>query len=287
MPTNPAVPEDTRTAVVTGATSGIGRAIAHELAAAGLTVVIVARDDARGEAARQEIAAATSNDRVSVVLGDLADMASVRKLALALERAHPSLDILVNCAGVYTPKRTVTRDGFETMFATNLLGPFLLTNLVLPRLQAAGSARVLVISAPSGTKLDFDDLQGERRFRSLTNFGASKAADLLFTFELARRLDGTGVTANAIHPGLVRTSLMTGAPALIRWAVWPFSGSPESAAKTIVPLAIDPAFEGRSGQFFHHAKAIDPPASTRDPDVARRLWDVSAELTGFDESVRG
>src|SRR4029079_5279024 len=107
--------------------------------------------------------------------------------------------------GVYTPKRTVTVDGFETMFATNLLGPFLLTNLVRPQLQAAGSARVLVISAPSGTKLDFEDLQGERRFRSLTNFGASKAADLLFTFELAHRVDGTGVTAHTIHPGVDTT----------------------------------------------------------------------------------
>jgi NAD(P)-dependent dehydrogenase (short-subunit alcohol dehydrogenase family) len=284
MATNTAVPHDPRTALVTGATSGIGRAVAERLAAAGLTVVLVARDKTRGEAARQEIASTTGNDRISVVLGDLADLASVRQAALAIERAHPKLDILVNCAGVYTPKRTVTVDGFETMFATNLLGPFLLTNLVRPQLQAAGSARVLVISAPSGTKLDFDDLQGERRFRSLTNFGASKAADLLFTFELARRLDGTGVTANAIHPGLVRTSLMNGAPAVIRWAVWPFSGSAEAAAKTIVPLALDPTFEGRSGQFFHHAKATDPPKSTVDPDVARRLWDVAAELTGFEEA---
>jgi NAD(P)-dependent dehydrogenase (short-subunit alcohol dehydrogenase family) len=219
-----------------------------------------------------------------VVLGDLADLASVRQAALAIGRAHPALDILVNCAGVYTPKRTVTVDGFETMFATNLLGPFLLTNLVRPQLQAAGSARVLVISAPSGTRLDFDDLQGERRFRSLTNFGASKAADLLFTFELARRLGKTRVTANAIHPGLVRTSLMSGAPAVIRWAVRPFSGSPESAAKTIVPLALDDEFAERSGQFFHHAKAIDPPESTRDPDVARHLWDVAADLTGYEES---
>jgi NAD(P)-dependent dehydrogenase (short-subunit alcohol dehydrogenase family) len=284
MSTNTAIHQDPRTALVTGATSGIGRAVAEGLAAAGLTVVLLARDEARGEAARQGIAATTGNDRVSVVPGDLADLASVREAALTIEQTNPRLDILVNCAGVYTPKRTVTADGFETMFATNLLGPFLLTNLVLPQLRAAGSARVLVISAPSGTKLDFEDLQGDRRFRSLTNFGASKAADLLFTFELARRLDGTGVTANAIHPGLVRTSLMSGAPALIRWAVWPFSGSPESAAKSIVPLALDPAFEGRSGQFFHHAKAIAPPASTRDADVAQRLWDVSAELTGFEQS---
>ena len=269
---------------MTGGTSGIGRALAEQLAAAGLTVVLVARDEARGEAARQEIASTTGNGRISVVLGDLADMASVRKLALAVEQAHPKLDVLVNCAGVYTPKRTVTADGFETMFATNLLGPFLLTNLVFPPLRAAGSARILVVSAPSGTKLDFDDLQSERRFRSLSAFGASKAADLLFTFELARRLDGTGVTANAIHPGLVRTSLMSGAPALLRWGLRPFSRSPESAVKTIVPLAVDPAFEGRSGQFFHHAKAIDPPASTRDPEVARRLWDVAAELTGFEPS---
>ena len=213
MATNPAVPEDTRTALVTGGDVGhrtcdrrkAGRRRADRRACRSRW--------ARGEAARQEIATTTGNDRISVVLGDLADMASVRQAALAIERAHPKLDILVNCAGVYTPKRTVTVDGFETMFATNLLGPFLLTNLVRPQLRAAGSARVLVISAPSGTKLDFDDLQGERRFRSLTNFGASKAADLLFTFELARRLDGTGVTANAIHPGLVRTSLMSGAPA--------------------------------------------------------------------------
>lgn len=281
MSTNTAITQDTRTALVTGATSGIGRAIAEGLAAAGLTVVLVARDEARGEAARHEIATTTGNDRISVVLGDLGDMASIRQAALAVERAHPKLDILVHCAGVYSPKRTVTADGFETMFATNLLGPFLLTKLLLPQLQAAGSARVLVLSAPSGTRLDFDDLQGARRFRSLTAFGASKAADLLFTFELARRLNGTGVTANAIHPGLVRTNLMSGAPALIRWAIRPFSRSPESAVKTIVPLALDPAFEGRSGQFFRHAKAIDPPMSTRDPDVARRLWDVCAELTGL------
>ena len=279
MPTDAVIREDSRTALVTGATSGIGRALAEGLAASGLTVGLVARDGGRGQAARDEIAEATGNGRVNVLLGDLAEMASVRNLSQAAADAYPVLDMLVNCAGVYTPKRTVTRDGYETMFATNVLGPFLLTDLLLPNLRAAGSARVLVVSAPSTTKVDLDDLQSERRFRSLSAFGASKAADLLFTFELARQLAGTGVTANAVHPGLVRTTLMRGAPAPLRWAIWPFSRSPAAAVESIVPLAIDPRYAGVTGRFFHKAKEIDPPASTRDPETARRLWDACAELT--------
>ena len=279
--------QDPRTAVVTGATSGVGRALAERLAAAGLTVGLVARDPKRGQRARDEIAAATGNDRVGILIGDLSDLASVRDLARAAADGHPTIDILVNCAAVYTAKRTVTSDGFETMFATNVLGPFLLTNLLLPQLHAAESARVLVLAAPSGTKLDFQDLQHEHTFRSLSAFGASKAADLLFTFELARRLDGTGVTANAVHPGLVHSNLMNAAFAPLRWAIRPFESTPEKAATAIVPLVLDPAFADQTGKFFHKAKAIDPPASTRDMDTARRLWETCAELTGLTRSAPG
>src|SRR4029077_19744518 len=180
-----------------------------------------------------------------------------------------TIDILVNCAGVYTAKRSLTRDGFETMFATNLLGPFLLTSLLVPELKAAQPARILVLSAPSGTKLDFEDLQHEHKFRSLSAFGASKAADLLFTFELARRLDGTGVTANAVHPGLVHSNLMDGAFAPLRWAIRPFESTPEKAASASVHTVPAPIFANQPGMFFHKAKAIDPPASTRDPDTQR------------------
>jgi NAD(P)-dependent dehydrogenase (short-subunit alcohol dehydrogenase family) len=165
------------------------------------------------------------------------------------------------------------------MLATNVLGPFLLTNLLLDRLRAAPSARVLVLSAPSTVKLDFDDLGAERRFRSLTQFGATKAADLLFTFELARRLEGTGVTANAVHPGLVRTNLMRGAPAPLRLATRLVSAAPERAAAAIAPLATSPEYGGRSGRFFKAGREIDPPPYTLDPVVARRLWDTSATLT--------
>jgi len=279
MPTETA-DRDSRTALVTGATSGIGRALTERLAAAGLTVGLVGRDRQRAQAARDEIAHATGNDRVEFLVGDLADMSSVRDLARVAGQIYPTLDILVNCAGVYTRSRTVTRDGFETMFATNVLGPFLLTDLLLPNLRAAGSARILVVSAPSTTKLDFDDLQSERRFRSLSAFGASKAADLLFTFELARRIDGSGVTANAVHPGLVRTSLMRDAPAPLRWAIRPFTRPVDVAVKSIVPLVLDPEFVSDSGLFYHKGRAIDPPLYTRDPDTAGRLWDACAALTG-------
>ena len=276
-------PIDHRVALITGATSGIGRAVAEALAAAGLTVAIVARDGPLGDATRRAIAERTGNDRVELFEGDLSSLASVRDAARAVREAHPTLNILVHCAAVYTSRRSVTADGFETMLATNVLGPFLLTNLLLDRLQAARSARILVLSAPSTVKLDFDDLQSERRFRSLTAFGATKAAGLVFTFELARRLEGTGVTANAVHPGLVRTNLMRGAPAPLRWATWLVSAPPHRAAAAISPLVLSPEYAGPSGRFFRRGKEIEPPPYTRDRDVARRLWDASAALTNLSE----
>jgi len=265
-------------ALVTGATAGIGRALAEALAANGATVGIVARDPERCEAAKSAITAATGNEKVAVLVGDLSDLASVRRLAQDVAANYPAVDVLIHCAGVYTRHRTVTADGLETMFATNVVGPFLLTNLLLDQLGAATAARVLVISAPSTTKLDFDDLQGERRFRSLVAFGASKAADLLFTFELARRFEGSPMTANAVHPGLTRTSLMREAPAPMRWGLRVVSRSPQAAAKAIVPLALGEEFAGQNAKFFHNARAIDPPPYTRDPEVARRLWDACASL---------
>jgi retinol dehydrogenase 14 len=274
-----------RTALVTGATSGIGRALAATLAAANVTVGIVARDAERGERARAELAASTGNEGVQLFVGDLADLASVRRLAAAVSGAHPTLEILVHCAAVYTAHRTVTADGLEAMFATNVAGSFLLTNLLLDRLRAAPAARVLVMSAPSTVRLDFDDLQSERQFRSLTAFGATKTADLLFTFELARRLDGTGVTANAVHPGLVRTALMRQAPAPLRWATWLVSAPPGRAAAAIAPLALAPEYAGRSGRFFRGGREIEPPPYTRDPEVAQRLWAACASLTSLSEGA--
>jgi NAD(P)-dependent dehydrogenase (short-subunit alcohol dehydrogenase family) len=178
----------------------------------------------------------------------------------------------------------VTVDGLETMFATNFVGPFLLTHLLNEQL-AAGRARILVLTAPSTVKLDFEDLQAERRFRSLTAFGATKAADLLFTFELARRLEGSGVTVNAIHPGLVRSNLMRGAPAPLRWASWVFARSPARAVESIVPVAIAPQYGGVSGRFYKAGREIEAPLYTRDPEIAGRLWEVAASLAGLSQGA--
>jgi NAD(P)-dependent dehydrogenase (short-subunit alcohol dehydrogenase family) len=274
-----------RSALVTGSTSGIGRALAESLAAAGVTVGIVARDAARGEAVLADIAATTGSAVVGPFVADLSSQTDVRRLATEVSTAFPRLDLLVHCAAVFMSRRTLTADGLETMFATNQLAPFLLTNLLRDQLVAGAPARVVVLTAPSTVKLDFDDLQGERRFRALTAFGASKAADLLFTFELARRLDGTGVTANAVHPGLVRTSLMRQAPAPLRWGLRLVSAPPARAAAAIVPLVLSPDYAGVSGRFFKGSREIKAPPYTQDPDVARRLWDVSTTLTRLGERI--
>jgi NAD(P)-dependent dehydrogenase (short-subunit alcohol dehydrogenase family) len=208
-------------------------------------------------------------------------------LASAVDRRYPSLDILVNSAAMFTPRRTVTVDGLETMFATNHLGPFLLTNLLMDRLAAGGGGRVLTLTAPSTVRPDLDDLQGERRFSALRSFGASKAANLLFTYALARRLGHGTVTVNAVHPGLVRSSLMRGAPAPLRWATWLMSRSAEHAAKSVLPLAISPELNGVSGRFLHRGREIRSARFTHDVAMQDRLWQLSAELSGLTPSTLG
>jgi len=263
--------------IVTGATSGIGRAIARALAAGGVAVGLVGRDIDRLAAVQAEIGPRAGGENVRVFVADLTSLERVRELARDVAAVWPSLDGLVHSAAVYTRRRSETTDGLETMFATNVAAPFLLTNLLLPTLGASG--RIVVLSAPSTVRLDFDDLQSERRFRSLTAFGATKAADLVLTFELARRVDGTGVTANAVHPGLVRSRLMREATAPLRWATWLVSRDPDRAAAAIVPLVTSPAYAGRSGCFYRGGREIDPPPYTRDADVGRRLWDACERLT--------
>lgn len=267
--------------VVTGATAGIGRAAALELAKSGQTVVLVARDEKRGARARKEISTATDNPNIDLQLGDLGNLSSVRNLATMINNRYDKLNALINGASVYKKDRSITVDGYETMFATNHLGPFLLTYLLLDGLLAAGLSRVINIAAPSTSHLNFDDLQGEKGFNSLSAFGATKMANLLFTFELARRMEHTGITVNAFHPGLVRTSLMKEAVLPIRLLTWLFSSSPNGVGQEIAEVATSPKFEDTHGKFLHRRKEIKPDAYALDPAIQSRLWQVSERLTGI------
>ncbi len=264
--------------LITGATSGIGKATALELMRTNATVVLGARNAGRGEATCNELRAVTGSGNVDFLTGDLASLASVREMAEAFRKKYPRLDVLINNAGVYRNTRELSQDGFELMFATNHLAPFLLTNLLLDPLKASGNARVLNIAAPSTTKLNFDDLQGEADFNSLSAFGASKMANLLFTFDLARRLAGTGILANAIHPGLARTSLMGAANFFLRSMINLVSGTPEKAARGIVGVALGERFANETGKFFSNGKEMRASDYAHDPQIQKRLWDISEKL---------
>jgi len=269
--------------VLTGVTSGIGKALARDIAKTGETLVMVARDADRGQMTLNEIKSQTQNPNLDLQLCDLSILSSVRNLAEILKSRYEKINVLINNAGVYKRQRSVTVDGFEEMFAANHLGPFLLTNLLLERLQAAvaadGSAQILNIAAPSTTQLNFDDLQGEKNFNSLTAFGASKMANLLFTMELARRLETTGITVNAVHPGLARSGILKESFAPLRLLTWLASRPPEKLSGDILKVVTEPEFEKVTGKFFHRAKEVDLPAYATDRNAQEHLWKLSELLT--------
>ena len=219
----------------------------------------------------------------SALQADLASQASIRQLAAEFRRKYDRLHVLVNCAGAFKARRELSPDGIELMFATNHLGSFLLTHLLLDTLKASAPATVLNVTAPSTTRPDFDDLQGERSFRALLQFGATKMENLLFTFALARRLEGSGVTANAVHPGVARTELMRETPmpfrlftGLLNW----FAASPARAAQDVVGVLAGQA-QAVNGQFFHRGEIIAAPASAQDQGAQERLWQFSLQLCGL------
>ena len=270
--------------LVTGGSSGLGKAAATGLARLGAVVVIVSRGRERGDAARAEIIKESGDaGTVEVLVGDLSSQESIRAISEEFKSKHDNLDALVNCAAVWKSRREVSPDGIELMFATNHLGYFLLTNLLLDQIERGAPSVVFNLTAPSTVKLDFTDLQGERNFNSARAFGATKAANLLFTFALARRLQSSGVGANAYHPGVARSGLMREAPVPMRLfgrVLGLFASPPERATEGLVRLVANNA-GGANGVFFRNDKPIEPPPYTLDERVQERLWDVSARLVGL------
>lgn len=274
-----------KVALVTGGTSGIGKATALALSAMGADVVVVGRDRVRGEKAAAEIRARTGG-KVDLALANLSSQAEVRALAGEFERRYDRLDVLVNNAGLVQSTRTETVDGMETTFAINHLAPFLLTNLLLDRLKGSAPSRVVTVSSEAERwgNIDFDDLQSKKKYRGFPVYGMTKLANIMFTYELAGRLKGTGVTATCMHPGAVNTRFGTNntGPMTILFRLFkPFMRSPEQGADTVIWLASSPDVEGVSGRYYSDRKPIEPKKIANDPAAQRRLWEESERLTGL------
>jgi retinol dehydrogenase-14 len=276
---------DGKICLITGATSGIGKATAMGLANMGASVVMIGRDRGRGEAALAEIKEKSANASVALMLADLSSQEDIRRLADEFKEAHPRLDVLINNAGVIRSKRVTTADGMEMTFAVNHLAHFLLTNLLLDLLKATAPSRIVNVSSGeqrNGT-IDFDDLQGEKGYKTAKAYGQSKLANVLFTYELARRLEGTGVSANCLHPGAgVRTNLGSGVSGVFGFtvrALTPLMKSPEKGAETSIYLASSAEVEGLSGGYFVKKARARSSDASHDERIARRLWEASAGLT--------
>jgi retinol dehydrogenase-14 len=273
--------------LVTGGTGGIGKATAIGLAALGARVGITGRDPERTGQVAAEIRSASGNPAVDGFAADMSSQAEVRGLAVAVLDAYPRLDVLVNNVGGFWAHRHTTADGLEHTFALNHLASFLLTNLLLDRLKASAPARVVNISShvQAEGRIDFDDLQGARAYSGQAAYSQSKLANVMFTNELARRLEGTGVTANSLHPGVVRTNFgaedQTWLFTVVSQVVLPFLKTPARGAETSIYLASAPEMDGVTGQFFANKKVKTANKVAYDRAMVARLWQTSADLVGL------
>ncbi len=277
-----------KTVVITGGNAGIGRETAIGLARLGARVIISSRDERRGALAVDEIRQRSGSSDVEVLALDLASFASIRSFAAELLDRADAIDVLVNNAGLILRRRTLTADGFEATFGVNHLGHFLLTNLLLDRLRASAPTRVVVVASDAHQSakrgLDFDDLQSERSYRWSKVYGRSKLANIYFARELARRLEGSRVTSNSLHPGFVRSEFGQGGDLGtlygfgLRYLAAPFAISQEEGARTSIYAASAPELDGASGGYYVKCELSAPSRVAQDDDAARRLWETSEQL---------
>lgn len=271
-----------KTVLISGGNSGIGAAAAQALAERGARLVLACRDLGKAERVRDGIATRSGNEDIHVLPLDLASFASIRELAASVQQRFERLDVLINNAGLFPAQKILTEDGFEAQFGINHLGHFLLTHLLLDLLRASGPARVINVTSMMHRfgSIDFASFRGETAYSPWRAYFQSKLANLLFSNELARRLTGTGITSNALHPGGVKTDIMRDASPTNRLFSQLFFNSPERGARTSVYLASSPEVEGVTGGYFIACKARRPAPVARDEALARRLWEESADLCG-------
>jgi NAD(P)-dependent dehydrogenase (short-subunit alcohol dehydrogenase family) len=268
-----------KTILLTGVTGSLGKPTAVEIAKTGATVVLLARNKAKLEAVQKEVVAQSKNPNVEILVADLTDLASIKAAVDEFKRKHNRLDALVNIAAVYRKNRELTKSGLEIMFASNHLSVFALTTQLLDLLKASAPSRVITVSAPSTSKVNFDDLQGEQKFSALGAFGASKMMNLMFTYDLARRLEGTGVSAIVLHPGLMKSDLTNEMPGALRLLFKMISSKPDKAAGMLAKLATDPQYQNANGKFFKfNGNELKSAPHSYDKGQQEKLWNVSEEL---------
>jgi NAD(P)-dependent dehydrogenase (short-subunit alcohol dehydrogenase family) len=277
--TSPAAPLTGAIMLVTGATDGIGKQTAFELAQRGVKVIAHARTAERGAATLAELRQRAPGLDLETVTADLASLDQVRRMAAEVTARFPKLDALINNAGVMTVRRRVSSDGFELTFVVNHLAHFLLTNLLLDKLKAARAARVVTVSSNvhRSARLDFGDLQMTHGWSGYEAYAQSKLANVLFAYRLASLLEGTGVTSNALHPGVINTKLL-------REGFGGGGASVERGAATSIFLATNPSIAGTTGQYFDNLRPVRSSPLTYDIEMQRRLWEVSARLTGLENA---
>lgn len=278
---HPADTANARVCVVTGATGMLGRATAIELASRGAGVVFLCRDPARGAAVLDAVRKAGPTGSHRMLTGDLADPEAVRALAAQIRQDTDQLHALIHTAATLTPDRHDNRAGHELMFASNVLGRFLLTHHLLPLLERGAPARVLCVTGPSPDRLNFDDLMARTDFKPFTQFRATNAANLLYAFELARRLEATKVTANAYHPGALQSNLMRQMPAMVRLLTWPVGRRPDKAAHALGALALEARYTQTTGRFYKRKQPAKAPKNSQDTDAQQRLWAECQQLLGI------
>jgi len=272
--------------VVTGATSGIGEVAADRLAQKGARIVFVARDRERGEAARKHFRAIAGQSDHTVHYADLTKLADQKRVAKEIADSEPQIDVLINNAGAMFGSRQVTEDGLEKTFALNHMSYFTVTNILLDRLKATPGARIVSTASGAhvGNKLNFDDLQSEKSYSPFAVYGRSKLMNILFTRELTKRLAGTGVTANCLHPGFVGTRFGDESGGLMSWVIKlgkNFALTPEQGAETIIYLASSDDAAGKSGGYYDKKQLTAPSRAAQSDADAKRLWDISAKIAGM------
>lgn len=276
-----------RTCIVTGATSGIGERSAAALAARGADVAIVCRSAERGEATREKIEAEAGRACVRLVLADFERLSDVRRAAEELSATLPRIDVLLNNAGVTMLSRSETPDGHETTFAVNHLAPFLLTNLLMPKLLATPGARIVNVASDAHkfAWFELDDLQSRKRYSSLRVYGGSKLANILFTNELARRIGTRDLRVYSVHPGAVATNLGAnngGIAKLVLPILALFFKTPDQGAATSIHVSTEAALDAANGTYFADRKPVALAGRARDPELARKLWSESEKLVGLE-----